>query len=328
MISCLVTGAMGQTVIPTPYWTSFFDSATTFNGRPVPVGSIIQAYDDSLGVLCGQDTVHIPGYYGFMPVYGDDPNTKGIYEGALPGHRIRFTINGRLATVVSGDPTWTDQTEKQVRLAAAATVSFSVISFPGTMIGAPTDTIPFTITVRNNGNGLDFYGVHVTETKDTSSWQIILPSALSYANPGQSVDVTFKIAIPLFPGDTLDHISYSVFSYTDTTVHVDSTVDLYASITDVNDHPGTLPNAFVLNQNYPNPFNPTTTISFSLPSNSPVRLEVYDILGRTVESRDLGALAAGSHEIEYDASNLASGVYLYRVVTNTTSLTRKMVLMK
>ena len=89
-----------------------------------------------------------------------------------------------------------------------------------------------------------------------------------------------------------------------------------------------LPGGFTLYQNYPNPFNPTTTIAFSLPTRSRVELQVIDVLGRSVETRELGQLPAGDHQYEYDASNLASGVYFYRVITDTGNQTRKMVLVK
>ncbi|HVP07059.1 MAG TPA: T9SS type A sorting domain-containing protein [Candidatus Acidoferrum sp.] len=324
----LATGAAAQTIMPTPFWTSFFDSTSTVNGHAIPAGTIIQAYTKS-GILCGQDTAKQPGYFGFMPVYGDDPNTP-VVEGAVANDTIQFKINGRSATVMTGDPTWTDQTTKRVQLSTAALVALTVVHYPDNGAANINDTVDFVITVRNDGNGLDFYGLHVTETKDTSLWKIIVPSQPVYANPGQTVDVKFSIATPnFFPGnDTLDHINYTIFSEVDTTVRADSAVNLYASITGIDDPHGTLPNSFVLNQNYPNPFNPTTTISFSLPTNSEVSLEVFDILGRTVERRDLGVLSAGEHQLEYDASQLASGMYLYRVSTAISSQTKKMMLVK
>jgi hypothetical protein len=101
--------ALGQ-ITPTNLFTSFYDSSSTYNGEPLVVGSVIKAYDQS-GVLCGMDTVHTAGSYGFMPVYGDDPLSPED-EGADDGELIDFEINGRAATVVSGDNTFTDQTLK------------------------------------------------------------------------------------------------------------------------------------------------------------------------------------------------------------------------
>jgi len=85
---------------------------------------------------------------------------------------------------------------------------------------------------------------------------------------------------------------------------------------------------FELSNNYPNPFNPVTTIRYELPVNSNVRLEVFDILGRRVAVLVDGMIEAGVHEVTFNASNLASGVYLYRLSTADFVQTRQMVLVK
>ncbi len=89
-----------------------------------------------------------------------------------------------------------------------------------------------------------------------------------------------------------------------------------------------LPTDFALSQNYPNPFNPTTTISFALPKSSPVTLSVYNILGQEVARLVDGPMAAGAHQVTFDAANMASGIYFYRLQTDGFSEQRKMVLMK
>jgi hypothetical protein len=89
-----------------------------------------------------------------------------------------------------------------------------------------------------------------------------------------------------------------------------------------------IPDLKCLYQNYPNPFNPTTTIEFDLPKTSEVTLKVFNILGEEVATLLSASLLSGSHSVEWDASNLASGVYLYRLQAGDFIDTRKMVLMK
>jgi len=90
-----------------------------------------------------------------------------------------------------------------------------------------------------------------------------------------------------------------------------------------------VPTSITLNQNYPNPFNPSTTISFELPAAQAVTINVYDITGRQVATLVNGQrFSAGQNAINFDASSLASGVYIYRLTSGAVQLTRKMTLIK
>ena len=94
-----------------------------------------------------------------------------------------------------------------------------------------------------------------------------------------------------------------------------------------------VPEEYHLTQNYPNPFNPTTTISFSIPSEGHVQVSVYDITGRLITSLVDGNLSEGYHDVIWDGtdmfgSNVSAGLYIYSLQTEGVSLTRKMVLMK
>ena len=70
---------------------------------------------------------------------------------------------------------------------------------------------------------------------------------------------------------------------------------------------------FELSQNYPNPFNPSTKISYSLPTKSKVKLQIFNILGQLVATLVDKTKSAGFYQLEWNAGNLASGVYLYRI---------------
>jgi outer membrane protein assembly factor BamB len=110
------------------------------------------------------------------------------------------------------------------------------------------------------------------------------------------------------------------------------TVTASASISNGNaidlESSGLTPDAPVLLGNHPNPFNPTTTIRFGLSSDEHVSLVIYDLLGRTVATVVDGWMEAGYHGVTYDARDLATGVYIYRLTAGDFSETRRLVLMK
>jgi hypothetical protein len=87
-------------------------------------------------------------------------------------------------------------------------------------------------------------------------------------------------------------------------------------------------NTYKLFQNYPNPFNPSTKISYSIPETDLVTLKVYDVLGNEVATLVSENKPVGSYEIEFDGSELTSGVYFYRLQAGSFIETKKMILMK
>ncbi len=89
-----------------------------------------------------------------------------------------------------------------------------------------------------------------------------------------------------------------------------------------------VPATYSLDQNYPNPFNPTTVIRYSLPAMSQVRLAVFDMLGRQVSELVNEKKEAGSYEVRFDATGLASGVYFYRIEAGNFVQTRKLLLLR
>lgn len=89
-----------------------------------------------------------------------------------------------------------------------------------------------------------------------------------------------------------------------------------------------LPNDFILFQNYPNPFNPSTTINFNLPEQSFVTLDIYSLQGEKITTLIKEELNSGNHNYTFDAKNLPSGTYFYRLMTETGSHYKKMILMK
>ena len=89
-----------------------------------------------------------------------------------------------------------------------------------------------------------------------------------------------------------------------------------------------LPTEFSVNQNFPNPFNAQTGIKFALPTAANTSVNIYNVAGQLVKTFDLGQIGAGYHQVVWDASNVASGVYFYKVTANDYTKTMKMTLLK
>ena len=119
---------------------------------------------------------------------------------------------------------------------------------------------------------------------------------------------------------------YSDSAWVDLLLFVDALTGNIVSIEKPDEH--NLTDRFTLHQNYPNPFNPTTTIRFDLPQASQVTLKVFNTLGEEVATIASDRLSAGSYSYKWDASNLASGVYVYRLQAGDYVEIKKMVLMR
>jgi len=88
------------------------------------------------------------------------------------------------------------------------------------------------------------------------------------------------------------------------------------------------PHKYNLKQNYPNPFNPSTTIDFTLPKSEFVTLEIYNIIGEEISTVVNDKLQAGNHTYQFDGSNLASGIYMYRIEAGAFHQVKKMILLR
>lgn len=126
------------------------------------------------------------------------------------------------------------------------------------------------------------------------------------------------------------------YSFTDVNVQAGNTyyymikdVSIYGYPTLHNDVVAvSLAGEFALAQNYPNPFNPETTIRFSVPASAQTRLDVYDVGGRLVQTLVNGTVDAGNHQITWNAKDLPSGMYIYRLTAGTQTATGKMMFVK
>ncbi len=106
------------------------------------------------------------------------------------------------------------------------------------------------------------------------------------------------------------------------------TIVQFGTVTSVGSSDNTAPSSFSLKQNYPNPFNPSTTIEFALPANQEVSLKVFNMLGQEVATLLNKEMNKGTYNINFDAGNLSSGIYLYQLRAGNFIQTKKMTLLK
>jgi len=145
-------------------------------------------------------------------------------------------------------------------------------------------------------------------------------SVVTTAVSGSTLQLT-----PVGIGDAVVTVTAQDLQYNDFFAY---SFPINIGLTDVQSKDQELPTDFSLSQNYPNPFNPSTTIKFGLPKESNVVLKVYNILGEEVATLVNNVMPAGYHIINFDATKLASGMYIYRIQASDFVQVKKMLLMK
>jgi len=170
--------------------------------------------------------------------------------------------------------------------------------------------------------------IGVFELAPNSSWLEYTPHT-DTLNAGERIPVDFTISTTDLDTGRYDlviefrHNAALGRSYLPINLNVVTSLD--APIPDDND---ARPDAFAMRQNFPNPFNPSTTIEFSLPMDSDIRLTVYDLTGREVAILVNGKLKAGTYSANWNAESFTSGVYLVKMETPTFSASKKIALIK
>ncbi|MCI0450359.1 MAG: SBBP repeat-containing protein [Chlorobi bacterium] len=168
---------------------------------------------------------------------------------------------------------------------------------------------------NSGGTNLDYLTLKYDQT-GTQVWE------QRYNGPGNGIDAAASICID---------ISGNIF-VTGNSVGIGSSSDYatlrYSITTSIEPVSNEIPNEFRLYNNYPNPFNPVTKIKFDLPKQSAATITVYDVSGKVIKTLVGESLGAGSYSVDFDATGLATGVYLYRITAGDFSDVKKMVLVK
>jgi C-terminal processing protease CtpA/Prc len=163
-------------------------------------------------------------------------------------------------------------------------------------------------------------------TEDTTVWTIGNAKQI-FGNIAAGVTVTSPqiYTVNCWSYPLIDTLRFKINIYSDGYLFWRDSSDVIVGIRSLE---VPVPQSYTLYQNYPNPFNPITTVKFDLPKTSEVTLKVFNILGEEVTTIVSEKISAGSYSYEWDASGLASGIYLYRLQAGDYLETRKMVLMR
>lgn len=212
--------------------------------------------------------------------------------------------------------------------------------------GEPNDGIQLVNVDLDNGRA-HYFDVKVANIDNDNKTVLIGFLWMAYnadqkelkGGDGRLATLTFEITDPTMEQFTIEATTFEDpaheigFIYCDTDesgkldIHMD--IPAFEPITiPVAARTPAIPNEWSLNQNYPNPFNASTMISFALPADAHVRLDVYNILGQRVTTLKDEFLPAGYHSVTWKDDQIASGVYFYRLQTDEFTQTRKMTLLK
>ena len=189
-------------------------------------------------------------------------------------------------------------------------------------IAAPIATNPTNVTNNSfiaNWNGvINATGYFIDVSTDT--FKTFVPG-YQYLN----VNNTTSYNVTGLNVDTKYNYRITAYSSTDTSVYSNTSPSAVTAIEQIGNN---APITYSLSQNYPNPFNPTTVIEFSIPKESAITLDVFNSLGEKVRTLIKQELSTGKYRIKFDANNLSSGIYYYRLSAGSFIKTGKMILMK
>jgi hypothetical protein len=343
-------------ITPTNEWINLFCADPMIDGVPLQTGDTVAAYDPD-GIICGIDIVRDNGSFGFMPVYRDDIFTEDD-EGADPGDTITFRVNGVVANPVPA-VVWTangDGIETCIFETAAGEVT-------GVYLDVKPGSCPNPLNVKANlERGKSVLPVAVLGTDDMDVRDInpmsvtlegVSPARWSYEDVATPVhapedecdctdmgpdgyeDLTLKFLrsqLVTQLGDLVDRqtvvLTVSGLFYDGTEFTGSDCILILGDGNAGSDKLDLTDGEQLTTSVRPNPFNPTTAISFVLPAAGNVRLDVYNVAGQLLVTLVDAYLPAGEHSYTWDAGDRASGVYFYRIRTDSAVETRKMMLLK
>jgi hypothetical protein len=319
-----------------------------------PTGESNGFESDNDGSATSADVPYTQPLFSNVTLVGPE-RTDALVGNLPPGNKFQYGVLIRRSTrlslynsVIAGYP-WGIRLRDVNTIAAATadTLQFRSVSFTASQRPSGSSSIHDSsqwagVTSWYNTTG---YGNTGSTPRNPSAVGFTNMTDLKNPNPvpaaGSELIGSANFAYPNLAGGSFDVVSYrGAFDPTKpmsgqwtagwTNFDPQFTNYLTSFPTSVESYTATeaVPETFTLAQNYPNPFNPTTTIRFAVPSQGAVTLKVYNVLGQEVAALVQQVMPAGVYETMFDATGLASGMYVYRLTTNSFSQTMKMMLVK
>jgi len=282
-------------------------------------GAFIVSTNSSFGVDYGQ-----PANYPLWCAFYDSLGTKGILNACATANlNINIDLTGDIPTACPSE--WmvsvTNTTNTDVKNSGAAYGLLTIdLGAPGTSIYSTT-----TASIYANMTGTSMATPHVAGAIGFMYNVAPLWWIQGYkANPGPySLTVKQKIlqGVDIIP--SLQNVTVSGGR-----LNLYNSALLMQNLTAIGNENGSVPALYRLYQNYPNPFNPSTIISFDIPEEGYVSLKVYNTIGQEVAIIADGVMKAGAYQKVFNAVNLPSGIYFYKLTTGNYSDVRKMTVVK
>lgn len=316
-----------QDIQYSPYGSGF----SAFNGYSVTVSGVVTADTSDFGtrvyIQNGNDPwsgIRVFGTNAYQLKKGDNVTVTGEVFENFSVTQIGTLTNGAAVTVnSSGNAVPEPVVLSTGDIATVAGGTPDAEQYESMLIKYEN----VTVSAQSADGGSNFGEIYVTD--GSGDTRVELEDGNHPYNNGSTADL--QDDDPNFfveTGNTFESISgIMYFSFGNYKLNPRQESDFVGFATSVEEN-GTVPTVFNLDQNYPNPFNPTTIISYSLPEAASVSLKVFDVLGREVQTLVNDVKNAGTYTVEFNANNLPSGVYIYRIETPNYSSVKKMLLIK
>jgi hypothetical protein len=308
---------------PAPDWMQATGLPTRYDlyDYVQPAGGTVSYVQDAL--IDGNGRVH------FFHVIVDSPWTnvdpRGIlevYETGTNTWASKFITMGFNTNTGLGYPgvatAYLDQMGNAIHASVSADGQVMTMVWLDAATNAPGDTLPDIWFSYRNING-SAWSTPQNLTQTPGFPELLLHAApIVKVNGGGSYTLfigrTYQSGINTYPPDNgvLSTFFVAPYTFTPTGVNEDATK----------------PSTFTLEQNYPNPFNPSTTIKYSVANAGPVTLKVYNTIGQEVATLVNQTVSAGEHTVSFDARNLSSGMYMYKLSAGSRVESRKMLVLK